>query len=113
MPIPFWSALKIVPWAMILTGAPALVRAADTLVAGAKGRRGDLGSSGDLAGLEARVERLEQQGRADAELLKQVTGQLAALATALEVLAARQRWLMVFGIAALALALTALTLVLV
>jgi len=107
MPIPWLSALKVVPWGTLLAGAPALARAADSLLNGAKSRRGDLASASDVQSLAARVAFLEEQDRADAEMLKQVADQMFALTTASEVLAARLRWLLVVAVVALGLSVLA------
>lgn len=113
MPIPWLAALKVIPWGTLLAGAPALARAADALLSGAKARSSDRASTSDLQSLAARVAFLEQQDRADAEMLKQVADQMAALTTASEVLAARLRWVLVLSIAALGVAVVAVTLALI
>lgn len=105
MPIPWLLAMKVIPWGTILAKAPAIARAADTLLAGAHARKA--GASAELQSLTDRVAALEKHDQADAELLKQLADQVAALATATEVLAARQRWLSVLWILLVGVALIA------
>jgi hypothetical protein len=108
MPIPWLAALWIIPWGTLIAGAPAIARATDTLLTGAKARKHDLASAGDVRQLAERVALLEQHDQADAEILKQIGQQLDALTTATEVLAARVRWAMLAGVGALVLAVVGL-----
>jgi hypothetical protein len=110
MPIPWLAALKIIPWGTLITGAPAIARATDTLLNGAKARKHDLASAGDVRQLAERVIRLEQHDQADAEILKQIGQQLEALTAATEVVAARLRWVALAAGAALLLAVVAVVL---
>ena len=57
-------------------------------------------SRNDIQALADRVAVLEQRDRETAELLTRVSTQVAALTTAVEVLEARARWLLVVAIAA-------------
>ena len=108
MPIPWLAALKIIPWGTLITGAPAIARATDTLLRGAKARKHDLASAGDVRELAERVALLEQHDQADAEILKQIGEQIEALTTATEVVAARERWIALLAGGALVLSLVAL-----
>lgn len=108
MPIPWLAALKIIPWGTLIAGAPAIARATDLLLSGAKARKHDLASAVDVRELAERVALLEQHDQADAEILKQIGQQLEALTTATEVLAARVRWLTLAGGAGLVIAVAAL-----
>ena len=108
MPIPWLAALKIIPWGTLITGAPAIARATDTLLTGAKARTHDLASAGDVRQLAERVARLEQHDQANAEILKQIGEQIEALTIATEVVAARGRWIAVAALAALLLSVVAL-----
>ena len=108
MPIPWLAALKVIPWGTLITGAPAIARATDTLLTGAKKRKHDLASAGDVRVLAERVALLEQHDQADAEILKQIGDQLEALTTATEVVAARERWIGLIAAGALVLAIVAL-----
>lgn len=108
MPFPWSVALKAIPWGSILAKAPAIAKAAETLLSGATARKGDRASANALQGLMDRMAALEKHDQADAELLKQVTDQVQALTTASEVLAARLRWLLALGIVASAVAALAL-----
>ncbi len=98
MAIPWLLALKVIPWGTILANAPSILRSADELRSKA-GSRPDAASRGDVQALVDRVATLEQRDRETAELLTRVTTQIAALATAGEVLEARVRLLLVVAIA--------------
>ena len=101
MGIPWRLALKAIPWDSILTNAPAILRSANALLSETKVRSGAAASRNDVQALADRIAVLEQRDRETAELLTRVTAQLAALATASEVLEARARWLLVVAVAAL------------
>jgi uncharacterized protein YPO0396 len=102
MPVPWLAALRLIPWATVLANGPAIARAADTLLSGARAgvqaqkSRADA-AEGDILRLNARIEELEQQNRAHAELTKRMSDQIEALTLTTEVLAGRQRWLSVLG----------------
>jgi hypothetical protein len=100
MGIPWRLALKAIPWDSILTNAPAILRSANALLSETKVRSGAAASRNDVQALADRIAVLEQRDRETAELLTRVTAQLAALATASEVLEARARWLLVVAVAA-------------
>ena len=100
MGIPWFLALKAIPWDTILANAPAILRSADALLSETKVRPPAAASRGDIQALADRVAALEQRDRETAELLTRVSTQVAALATAGEVLEARVRWLLVVAIAA-------------
>ena len=86
-------ALRALPWAALLTKAPELARAADTVLSGTRSRHQATSAAVDqLRNLTDRIEALENHDRLGAELLKQITDQVSSLTTASEVLAARQRW---------------------
>ena len=99
MGIPWLFALKAVPWATILANAPVILRSAETLVSKTRVRP-DAASRNDLQEIADRIAALEQRDSETAELLTRITAQVAALATAGEVLEARARWLLVAAIAA-------------
>lgn len=107
MGIPWSVALKAIPWGTLLATAPAIAKAADTLLSGAKARKVNLASATELQSLADRIAALEKHDQANAELLKQVTDQVEALTTATEVLAMRLRWLLALGIVASAVAVLA------
>ena len=92
MAIPWLLALKAIPWGTILTNAPSIMRSADALVSKTRARQ-DASSRDDVQALAARIAALEQSDRDTAELLTQVTAQIAALTTASEVHEARAQWL--------------------
>ena len=99
MGIPWLFALKAIPWDTILANAPSLLRSADELVSKTM-RRPDAASRSDVQALADRIALLEQRDAETAELLTRVTGQVAALTTAVEVLEARTRWLLVGTVSA-------------
>jgi hypothetical protein len=101
-------ALRAIPWAAILVQAPALVRAADAVLFRVKDPPLDVPRPDDMQRVLTRIEALERHTRANADLLNQVTSQVAALTTATEVLAARLRWLWAVGMLSAALAAIAL-----
>jgi hypothetical protein len=110
MPSPWLFALKMIPWASLLSNGPAVAKAAEALLSGTRERNAQAGAAADeVRGLSNRVAALERHDRADAELGKQISDQIEALTRATEVLAARQRWL---AIAATALWLGLLAVVL-
>ena len=99
MGIPWRLALKAIPWDTILANAPSILRSADELVS--KTIRGpNAASRSDVQALADRVEQLEQRDRETAELITRLTAQVGALTSAVEVLEARNRWLLVAAIAA-------------
>ena len=100
MGIPWFLALKAIPWDTILANAPAILRSADALRSEAKVRPPAAASRNDIQALTDRVAVLEQRDRETVELLTRVSTQVAALTTAGEVLEARARWLLVVAIAA-------------
>ena len=100
MGIPWLLALKAIPWDTILANAPAILRSADALRSETKVRPPAAASRSDIQALVDRVAVLEQRDRETAELLTRVSTQVGALTTAVEVLEARARWLLVVAIAA-------------
>jgi hypothetical protein len=106
MAIPWLLALKAIPWGTILANAPSIVRSADALVSNTRVHR-DAASRNDVQALADRIAALEQRGRDTAELLTQVTAQVAALTTAGEVLEARAQWLLVATIVSSVLSVVA------
>ena len=106
MGIPWLLALKAIPWDTILANGPSILRSADELVS--KTLRGpNAASRSDVQALEDRVAQLEQRDRETAELITRLTAQVAALTTAVEVLEARNRWLLVGAAAASAISVLA------
>ena len=99
MAIPWLFALKAIPWDTILANAPTILRSADDLVSKTM-RRPEAASRSDVQALADRVALLEQRDRETAELLTRITAQVAALTTAVEVIEARTRWLLVGAISA-------------
>jgi len=97
MSIPWFRALKAIPWDTILANAPAILRSADALRSETKARP-QAAASNDIQALADRIAVLEQRDRETAQLLTSVSTQLAALTAAGEVLEARVRWLLVLAI---------------
>ncbi|MEO7190750.1 MAG: hypothetical protein ABI051_06805 [Vicinamibacterales bacterium] len=108
MALPWLAALRAIPWNTILANAPAIARSADALLSGTRptARHPDLRQQAHVL-LAERVGALEQRDRETAELLTQISAQLAAVAAATEVLEVRVRWLLVVSFAAVVLALLA------
>ena len=100
MGIPWFLALKAIPWDTILANAPAILRSTEALLSETKVRPPAAASRNDIQALADRVAVLEQRDRETAELLTRISTQVAALTTAGEVLEARARWLLVVTIAA-------------
>ncbi len=100
MGIPWFLALKAIPWDTILANAPAILRSTEALLSGTKVHPPAAASGNDIQALADRVAVLEQRDRETAELLTRISTQVAALTTAGEVLEARARWLLVVAIAA-------------
>ena len=99
MGIPWLLALKAIPWDTILANAPAILRSTDALLSETKARQPAAASRNDIQALVDRVAVLEQRDRETAELLTRISTQVSALTTAVEVLEARARWLLVVAIA--------------
>ena len=99
MGIPWLLALKAIPWDTILANAPAILRSTDALLSDTKARPPAAASRNDIQALADRVALLEQRDRETAELLTRITTQVAALTTAVEVLEARARLLLLLAIA--------------
>ena len=99
MGIPWILALRAIPWDTILANAPAILRSADSLLSETKARQPTAASRNDIQALVDRVGVLEQRDRETAELLTRISTQVSALTTAVEVLEARARWLLVVAIA--------------
>ena len=99
MALPWRLMLKAIPWAALLTNAPALVESARRLVSDTRAPRASPASA-DLTAVAGRIAALEQRDLETAELIAQLTALNASLTAATEVLEARVRALMV--VAALA-----------
>jgi hypothetical protein len=112
MAIPWLVALRAIPWGTILANAPSILRSADALRTRTQVRPDNV-SATDLQALGERIAALEQRDRESAEVLAQLTAQVAALTAAGEVLEARARWLLAVAIAALAVSILAVVIPLV
>ena len=114
MAIPWMLALRAIPWTTLLANAPGLLRSANGLLARGTGETGvpsrpgsTAPSPSDVQALRDRIAALEQRDRETAELLADVTAQVAALTTASDVLQARTRWLLVLAVVAVLAAVAA------
>ena len=85
------DAMPRIPWATILKNAPALLGAADALLAQTRQRSAATEITGDVNVLRRRVAEIDQQQRASAELVRQLADQVNAMAAAAEQSAARLR----------------------
>ena len=111
MPSPWLFALRMIPWTGLLSNLPRIADAANALLSDTTARNAHAVAAADeMRGLKERVEAIERHDRADAELGKQLSDQIAALTRATEVLAARQRWLLAIAAIALCVGLLAIVL---
>jgi hypothetical protein len=95
--------MPTIPWAAILTHAPAIVSAAERLLA----RTGPTKSIDKAQGIEARLERLEKGSAESARLIQDIAQQLQAIAVAQEAAAQRTRVAVIVGAVAAGLAVVA------
>ena len=94
----------MIPWSTLVRHAPALLAAADTLLARSRSAR-TAGAAPDSA---ERLRKLEQSADESAQLLRDLAEQVHALTAAQEQTAKRVRVAVAVGIAALVLAAAAL-----
>ena len=100
-------------WTTILKQAPVLIAAADALLARSRAAPAAAAPADDAPVLRRRIAALEQQQQAQADLVKQLAEQVAALTIAAQAGAARARQATLVGSAGLGLALVAAVLALV
>lgn len=93
----------MIPWTTLLRHAPALLAAADTLLARARSSKPEAMTQG----VEERLGRVEQGSRESAQLLRDIAQQINALTIAQEIAAKRARLGLILGIVALIVALCA------
>lgn len=106
------AALRI-PWKELLKAAPAILTASGELVARLSDRRRGAVDQGkppaqDAAAMLARLDALETSGVSQAELTKEMAGQLKEVTDALRVVALRTLFALVASVVAVALALGAI-----
>jgi len=106
MPIPLLSALAAIPWPTILKQAPALLAAADVLLARSRGRSA-FADATDVQALRQRIVELETNQQAYADLVKQLADHVTAVAAAAQASAVRVRQSLILATAALGLAVIA------
>jgi hypothetical protein len=80
-----------IPWGTILKNAPAILGAADALLAQARRRGAATEVSGDVNVLRRRLAEVDEQQRASAELVRQLADQVNSMTLAAEQSAARIR----------------------
>ena len=95
------------PWLTILKNAPAILAAADALLAHSRRRSANVGATNDVPALRKRIAELEEQQRAAADLVKQMADQVTAMTVAAQQTAARARQAYVLAIVGIAAGLVA------
>ena len=95
------------PWPLILKQAPALLSAAGDLLMRSRRWSADIATAKDLDALRHRCAELARDQQAYAELVKQLTDQLSAIAEVAQATAARSRRCAMLGTAGLAVGLVA------
>ena len=105
----WFSVLRALPWAAILSNAPAIKRAAEGALGHARTPPGP--TPAELQALASRIASIESTQQELSEVLKQMADQTERLTTATEVLAARLRLLT--GLAAVATGLAVIALVMI
>lgn len=124
MPIPWMTVLKSIPWVEVIRNAPKVVDAARRLWTSVRSGRGasevatvspPTPSAGDgtvlrarLDAIEAELRELNEQGRATADLIKQLAEQNAGLVSRVELNRRRTVWLALTSGLSLAIALAAI-----
>jgi len=104
------AALRI-SWGPLLKAAPAILTAAGELVARLSDRKGQADHGklpADAPAILTRLEALETSGVSQAELTKEMAGQLKEVTQALRVVALRVLFALAVSVVAIALALAAL-----
>ena len=101
------SALKRIPWRLLVDHAPTLVDAARRVYVGSRiaGHRPTREPTASLDVLQRAVEDLEAREVKHAAVLEQLAKQVQELTTAVDVLRARVRWAWIGAAAAIAVAL--------
>jgi hypothetical protein len=94
----------VIPWATLLKHSPALISAADALLARVKANKSDRAPQG----VEERLTAFEQELRDSAQLLKDLTQQVNGLTEAHAVAAKRARTAVIVAVIAAAVAVSAL-----
>ena len=87
--MPPWATLAKLPWTTILTQAAALLKQTNDLRVSRTQPPVGPPASNHIAALSRRLAELENQQRADAEIIQQLATQIAAIASAAEATAAR------------------------
>jgi t-SNARE complex subunit (syntaxin) len=107
MAIPWFAVLRALPWATILANGPALARAAEGLRSRSRGAAA-AGAATEMQALAVRLQALEANQAELSEVLRQMADQTQRLTTAVDLLAARVRWLTLAAVGAAVLAAAAL-----
>jgi hypothetical protein len=111
MPGSLYSLLGSIPWSTLLRQAPALVKAAETLLSGALLRRETKQNAGAVESLKDRVAALEAHDREDAELVKRMAQELEMLTFTTRIVASRTKAALGISFAGLVLGAIAVVLV--
>jgi len=98
MPGPWFTTLISIPWAELLKQAPAIVKAAETLLSGTRIKQKAPTTADELAALKDRVTALESHDVEDAKLVKQLAEQLEMLTFSTRIMAMRLK--LAIGLAA-------------
>ena len=104
-----FSVFRVLPWAAILANGPAIVRAADGLLSRSEPRAA-AAAAAEARALADRLQALEATQVELAELFRRMADQTERLTTAVDLLAARVRWLTITAVAAAVLAVISLIL---
>jgi len=91
------AVLTAIPWPLILKQGPALLQAADALLATSRRAVGGVSAANDAEALRQRVAALEDQQQAFATLVKELTDHLNAVTIAAQASALRVRQSLIVG----------------
>ena len=100
--------LARLPWATILTETAALLKQANDVRASRKKAVDAAPISSDIEALRQRLSELDQQQRADAELIQRLAAEIATIAAAAEATAARVRQAYLLAIGGIAFGVLAM-----
>ncbi len=103
-----WLALAALPWGTIVKEAATLLKQANDLRS-VRQSPVTAAPSLDADVLRQRLAQLEQQQRADAELMQQLAAEIAAIAVAAHATEVRVRWAFLLAILAVGVAVLAAT----
>jgi hypothetical protein len=99
-----------IPWTLILTQAPGLMKAASDFLISSRSRAAHVPAGSDVLELRHHLEELARDQQTSAALVHQLTEQLNGVTQALQTIAIRVRYALILGAVGTALGLTALLL---